>query len=194
MAYDALINTYRHFAPLLPEEEKMLMEIFKPYHLKKGEYFLKSGEQSKNVAFLNKGLVCYYVNKNDEMSITDFSKEGEFVSEYHTFLQKSPSIHSIKCLEDSEFLKADYDGIQRLYTEFKYGDRFGRCILEHRFGIVVNQLISSNMHSPEMRYQIFLKDYFEISQRIPQYLMAAFIGVQAPSLSRIRKRQNKSIY
>lgn len=193
MQHDALIKIYRHFAILLPEEEQVLKEIFTPFSLKAGEHFLKSGEMSKYVAFLNKGLVCYYVEKNAEMAITDFSKEGEFVSEYHTFLQKMPVIHSIKCIEDCEFLVATHDDIQRLYTELSQGDKFGRCILEHRFGVVVNQLISTYMHTAVERYNLFMNDYFDISQRIPQYLMAAFIGVKPPSLSRIRKRISKNI-
>lgn len=188
MMYDQLINTYLHFTALNNDEKQKLREIFVPLHLKKGCYFLRSGELSRYVGFLNKGLVCYYVMKNDDMAITDFSKEGEFVSEYHTFISKSPAMHSIKCIEDCEFLVANYDGIQYLYNEFENGNKFGRSILEHRFGIVVNQLISLYMHSPKERYQKFTEYFYDLSQRIPQYLVATFIGVKPQSLSRIRKR------
>lgn len=188
MMYDQLIATYKHFASINDDEKQKLKEIFVPLHLKKGSYFLRSGEQSRYVGFLNKGLVCYYVMKNDDMAITDFSKEGEFVSEYHNFINRNNAMHSIKCIEDCEFLVANYEGIQTLYNEFENGNKFGRSILEHRFGIVVNQLVSLYMHSPEERYEKFMEYFHDLSQRIPQYLIATFIGVKPQSLSRIRKR------
>lgn len=191
--HERLIATYEHFAALKEHEAERLKEIFTPMNFAKGSYFLTAGETSRYVGFLNKGLVCYYVMRNGDMAITDFSKEGEFVSEYHTFIKKEKAIHSIKCIEDCEFVVATFDNIQRLYSEFENGNKFGRSILEHRFGVVVNQLISLYMHSPEERYLKFQEQFYDISQRIPQYLIATFIGVKPQSLSRIRKRVADSI-
>lgn len=191
--HEQLIAIYQHFAALKEHETGKLKDIFTPLKLRKGSYFLTAGETSRYVGFLNKGLVCYYVMKDGDMAITDFSKEGEFVSEYHTFIKKEKAIHSIKCIEECEFVVATYDNIQRLYNEFENGNKFGRCILEHRFGVVVNQLISLYMHSPEERYLKFQEHFYDISQRIPQYLIATFIGVKPQSLSRIRKRVTTTV-
>lgn len=186
--YQQLISTYEAFTAFEFGEVDKLKSIFKPISLRKGEYFIKSGEENRYTAFLSKGLVCYYVLKNNEISITDFTKEGEFVSEYHTFINQEKAIHSIKCIEDCEFLKINYAGIQTLFNDFRNGNKFGRCVLEHRFGVVVNQLLSLYMHSPEERYLNFIAQYSDLSQRIPQYLIASYIGVKPQSLSRIRKR------
>ncbi|MES2864036.1 MAG: Crp/Fnr family transcriptional regulator [Bacteroidota bacterium] len=186
--YETLFKTFEQLVELSEEEKQLITQIFKPLEIKKGEFFTEADKMNKRVGFLTEGLVYYYVLKNDNEAITDFTKEGEFVSEYHTFINKEKAVHSIKAIEDCQFLVLDYDGIQQLYNDIKDGNKFGRMVLEHRFGIVVNQLLSLYMHTPEERYQHFQKNYFDLTQRVPQYLIAAYIGVKPQSLSRIRKR------
>lgn len=186
--YEPLFETFEKFIILSDEERQLITTIFKPFKLKKGAFFAEMGNMNKRVGFLVEGLVYYYVLKDDNESVTDFTKEGEFVSEYHTFINQTKATQSIKAIEDCTFLVMDYHAIQRLYNEIKEGNKFGRMVLEHRFGIVVNQLLSLYMHHPEERYLFFLKNYPDLVQRVPQYLIAAFIGVKPQSLSRIRKR------
>jgi CRP-like cAMP-binding protein len=186
--YKTLFETFEQFIVLSDQERQIIREIFKPFELKKGAYFSEMDKLNKRVGFLVEGLVYYYVLKGDNESITDFTKEGEFVSEYHTFINQTKATQSIKAIEDCKFLVINYNAIQRLYNEIKEGNKFGRIILEHRFGIIVNQLLSLYMHSPVERYIFFVKNYPDLVQRVPQYLIAAFIGVKPQSLSRIRKR------
>lgn len=190
--HQLLFKTFEQFAEFNEDKKNLLKTLFKPLFIKKGDYFLKGGDNNKLTCFLKKGLVFYYVYKKDEVSVTDFTKEGEFVSEYHTFITKSKAIHSIKAIEDCEFLVIDYDGIQTLYNDFKDGNKIGRTVLEHRFSVVVSQLLSLYMHNPEQRYYNFVNNYRDLTQRIPQYLIASFIGVKPPSLSRIRNRVIKA--
>ncbi|MBI1767255.1 MAG: Crp/Fnr family transcriptional regulator [Bacteroidetes bacterium] len=191
--HELLLNTFGRIADLSDAERKLMENLFKPLSIKKGEFFLKEGSRNNLVGFLNKGLVYYYVLKNDDEAITDFTKEGDFVSEYHTFINKSNAIHSIKAIEDCEFLVINYYDLQIIYCDIKDGNKIGRIVLEHRFAIVVNQLLSLYTHTPEQRYLNFVKNYSELTQRIPQYLIASFIGVKPQSLSRIRKRVAKTI-
>lgn len=192
--YDSLITTFEYFGTLNPEDKKLIERVFKPMSLKKGDYFIETGCKSDKVGFLVKGLVYYSVLKNNEEAITDFTKEGEFVSEYHTFTAQQNAIHSIKAIEDSLLLVTNYEGLQSFFNDTQNGNKIGRLIIEHRFGVVVNQLLSLNKNTPEERYHLFVKDYFELTQRIPQYLIAAFIGVKPQSLSRIRSRLSKPLY
>jgi CRP-like cAMP-binding protein len=69
-----------------------------------------------------------------------------------------------------------------------HGNLLGRMLIEHRFNNMIKQLLSLCAHTPEERYRHFIENYAEIGQRIPQYLIASYIGVQPQSLSRIRRR------
>jgi len=118
----------------------------------------------------------------------EFSKEGEFVAEYQSLIQKNQSIQSIQAIEDTYMLVMTSDDLQNLYTNTKNGDKIGRIVIEHRFNVLVNQLMSIYMHSPDLRYLHFIETYPEIVQRVPQYHIAAYVGVKPQLLSRIRKR------
>lgn len=187
-AFQILLQTLKQITTLDADEEVLFQKAFKPFSLKKNEYFLQSTEVNTKLGFLSKGLVRYFVFKNEEEATLEFTKEGEFVADYGSFITKQPSIQNIQALEDCEFLVIDYDELQKLYKVSKNANLLGRIIIEHRFIIMVNQLLTVHQYTPEDRYRYFLKHYKDLAQRIPQYLIASYVGVKPQSLSRIRKR------
>lgn len=187
-AFQILLQTLKQITTLDADEEVLFQKAFKPFSLQKNEYFLQSTEVNTKLGFLSKGLVRYFVFKNEEEATLEFTKEGEFVADYGSFITKQPSIQNIQALEDCEFLVIDYDELQKLYKVSKNANLLGRIIIEHRFIIMVNQLLTVHQYTPEDRYRYFLEHYKDLAQRIPQYLIASYVGVKPQSLSRIRKR------
>jgi len=186
--HDILIQTLNHIVSLEPSEIDFLKSVFKIFHINKGDFFLKAGETNNKLGFIQKGLIRYFVNKNEEEATLEFTKEGEFVAEYQSLVQQSKSIQSIQAIEDTTMLVMTGDDLQNLYINTKNGDKIGRIVIEHRFNILVNQLMSIYMHSPDQRYLHFIKTYPDLVQRVPQYHIASYVGVKPQSLSRIRKR------
>jgi hypothetical protein len=117
-----------------------------------------------------------------------FNQEGEFVCDYMSFLPQCPSNDNIQALEDTFVYQISAEGIQQFYREVANGEKFGRVAIEQVFVNVLNQIISLYTDTPDNRYLKFLSNYPELVQRIPQYYIASYVGVKAPSLSRIRKR------
>lgn len=189
--FSELLQTLNHMARLSPEEEKLITASFRVKHLPKGEFFLREGHVCKYVGFLRKGLVRYFVLKNDEESTFEFTKEGEFIADYPSFSKKTKSLQSIEAIEDCEVLTITHEKLQYILENTANGDRLGRLIVEHRFDVMVNQLLSVYMQNSEQRYLKFTEEYGDLSQRIPLYLIASYVGVQAPSLSRIRRRLSR---
>ncbi|RKS25048.1 CRP-like cAMP-binding protein [Flavobacterium endophyticum] len=187
-SYDILLNSLRQITALEPEEELLFRQAFKPYVVKKNDFFLQSTEINRRLGFLCKGLVRYFVFKNDEESTLEFTKEAEFIADYGSFLSKEPSLQNIQALEDCELLVIEYEELQKLYKVSRNANLLGRVIIEHRFIIMVNQLLTVHRYTPEDRYRYFLEHYKDLVQRIPQYIIASFVGVKPQSLSRIRKR------
>jgi CRP-like cAMP-binding protein len=187
-SFNILLQNLKQITNLEPEEEVLFQKAFKPYFLKKNEYFLQTTEVNSKLGFLCKGLVRYFVFRNDEEATLEFTKEGEFVADYGSFISKEPSLQNIQALEDCEFLVINYDDLQQLYNISKNANLLGRIIIEHRFIIMVNQLLTVHRYSEEDRYRYFLTHYKDLVQRIPQYLIASYVGVKPQSLSRIRKR------
>ncbi len=87
----------------------------------------------------------------------------------------------------------DFNATQDIFTNTQFGNLIGRIIIEHRFDVMVNQLLSIYMQNQEERYKHFVANYSDLTQRIPQYLIASYVGIQPQSLSRIRKRFAKTV-
>ena len=187
-----LLDTIRQIINLDKEAEESITTSFKELKIKKGDYFLKEGEPNLLLGFIVNGLVRIYITKKeDEQSCIDFSKEGEFITVYESFLQKGISTQSIQAIEDTTLLVINNNDLQNLYQNIPNGDKLGRIVIEKRFIELAKQLLSIYLHNSEQRYLHFVKTYPDLLQRIPQYYIASFVGVKPQSLSRIRKRLAK---
>ena len=191
--YSKLLELINQITVLEEKEIELIKSSFKPLHLSKGDYFLETGEINKHVGFLHKGLVRYFVYKDEEESTFEFTKEGEFIADYQSFNNKTESVQNIQAIEDCEILIINFDNVQTIFNTTKNGNLIGRLIIEHRFDIMVNQLLAIYMQNHVERYQSFITHYSDLTQRIPQYLIASYVGVKPESLSRIRRRFTKNI-
>ncbi|NML36805.1 Crp/Fnr family transcriptional regulator [Chitinophaga sp. G-6-1-13] len=194
--HQRVIHAIENIIQLEAAEKAFVTSLF---HLKKydrQDYFLREGQVCKAVGFINHGLVRYYaINANGEEQTYDFGKENDFMCNYSSFLDHSPSASNIQFMEDSEVLCISHEDLQRLYSGVKQGERFGRLVCEQLYVYAIKKIASLYADSPEQRYLQFQEDYPDLQQRIPQYYVSSFVGVKPPSLSRIRKRMaSRQIY
>ena len=185
---DLLIQTIKDQISITEKDILIIKNLFHKKFLKKGEHLLSAGEICRYIILIESGLVRYYTNNDGTEQTHYFNKEGEFVCDYISFLPQLPSNVNIQALEDTVIYRISADGIQQFYGQVTNGERFGRIAIEKVFVNVINQVVSLYTDTPDNRYLKFMSDYPELVQRIPQYYIAAYVGVKAPSLSRIRKR------
>jgi hypothetical protein len=89
----------------------------------------------------------------------EFTKEGEFIAEYQSFVNKGISIQSIQAIEDCELLVISHKDLQHVFSATKNGNLIGRMVVEYRFNAMINQLLSVYMHNPEQRYKYFIENF-----------------------------------
>jgi CRP-like cAMP-binding protein len=183
-----LIQTIKNQVSISQKDIIIIEDLFHRKFFKKGEHLLSEGEICRYIIFIESGLVRYYINNDGTQQTHYFNKEGEFVCDYMSFLPQGPSNVNIQALEDTLVYQISAEGIQQFYRQVASGERFGRIAIEHVFVNVINQVVSFYTDSPDNRYLKFLSNYPDLVQRIPQYYIASYVGVKAPSLSRIRKR------
>lgn len=174
--------------PLSTNDEIVVKQLFREKKLTKGDHLLEAGNVCRYLAFIETGLVRYYINHDGDEKTNYFNKEGEFVCDYQSFLPKTPSAVNIQALEDTTVYLISFNDLQQFYKEVEHGERFGRLAIEQVFVNVINQVKSIYVDSPDTRYQKFINIFSDIAQRIPQYYIASFVGIKPQSLSRIRKR------
>lgn len=183
-----LIISIQSLIDLNPKEINCINLYFKEKSLKRGDYFLAEGQICKHVGFIVKGLLRYYINHEGEDKTYAFAQENNFVSNYESFIPRTPSTKIIQALEDCQILQISYEDLQLFYQSIRQGDRLGRLVIEQVFMQTLQDLSSFYTDTPEYRYEKFIKKHPDLQQRISQYHIASYVGVKPQSLSRIRKR------
>ena len=157
--------------------------------VEKGDYFLREGDLCRNVAFIESGLLLY--SRLDDKGlevICDLARENNWVTQYESFINQRASPLSIKAIERTTLQVISHDRLQQLYAKFPTFERVTRRIIEKVF---IASLIRTNelqVLKAEERYEKFARENPDLVQRIPQYLIASYLGIAPQSLSRIRKK------
>jgi CRP-like cAMP-binding protein len=185
---DSLLQSIQHVIPLSASEKDIVIALFKEKTYKKGAFFLEEGNICKQVGFVAKGLLRYFINHDGEDKTYDFAQENGFVCNYESFIPRTPSTKNIQALEDCEILQISYDDLQVFYNSISQAERFGRIVIEQVFIQTLQDLSSFYTDTPALRYEKLLTKHPDLLQRMSQYHIASYVGVKPQSLSRIRKR------
>ncbi len=155
--------------------------------IKKNEHFLHFGEISRHVAFIVSGLAMHY-RLHDGMEIPiDFTPEEESIAYLSSFSQGIPSDVGIKALEDMRILKLSAANMQLLFQAQPKFMALKGFYTEVAFMSNARHSADLAMLTGKERYHKFMKEKPHLINRIPQYYVAAYLGIKPQSLSRIRK-------
>lgn len=186
---ETLIADISKTIPLTEADKECLKENFKLKKLRKKQYFLQEGDIAFHTAYIGKGcLKTFTVDSEGSEHIYQIAIEGWWTSDIYSFLTGEPAIYNIEAVEDSELLIVDKVGRERIFERIPKFERFMRILIEKN--VVANQhrLNSMMMLSAEERYLSFIKKYPQIVQRVPQHMVASYLGIKPETLSRIRKQ------
>jgi CRP/FNR family transcriptional regulator, anaerobic regulatory protein len=174
---------------ILPESDLQL--FFKSLVKKKvpkGGFLMEAGQVCDYVAFINKGHFRAFCLIDKEEATYNFFFDGNFMTDYPSFISRQPSIEIHQALEDAEVLTINYLDMQRIYKEVPSWEKFGRLIAEFIIMGIADRNRSMLFMSPEDRYLNLMKTRPKVFANIPQHYIASYLGIQPESLSRIRKR------
>jgi CRP-like cAMP-binding protein len=157
--------------------------------LRKKQYLLQEGDVGKMIAFVGKGaLRAYSVDDNSNEHIIQFGLEGWLISDLYSFLTGEPATYNIDALEDSELVLISKSAHEELLQTMPKYETFTRLNITGAYLAMQRRLTSIISASVEERYQDFIALYPHIAQRVPQHMIASYMGLTPETLSRIRKR------
>lgn len=174
----------------LTEEEKQLCKsFFTPKKLRKRQYILQEGDVCKYTAFVEKGMLrMYTINDKGSEHIIQFAFEGWWMADQFSFITGEPAIYNIDALEDSELLLLSKQAEEQLLQKIPKFERYFRILLQNSLIATQRRLISSISQTAEERYNQLIGTCPTIPQRVPQHMMASFLGITPETLSRIRRQ------
>jgi CRP-like cAMP-binding protein len=157
---------------------------------KKGEFFNEYHSVCKNLGFIVEGVFRIYradEDTNEEKNLLFFSS-GQFVASYTSFFSQKPCNYYTASVDASLILYIHIDNLHKLYKESHQWERFGRYIAETAFHQLMANTEGFLFKTAEERYMDMMEQHPEIFSSVPLYHLASYLGIKAPSLSRIRKR------
>lgn len=172
----------------VPAEEWVKLERdLRPASLRRGEFFLRPGEDANRAAIVLRGLLrFYYVDPDGAEATKAFRGPHEMAAAYSELLTGKPSRTNIQAVEDSDLLVVDFRRVKSLYGKHPSWERLGRRIAEEHF-IQKEQREFEFLQLPALeRYKLFEAKYPGLLARIPQYHVASYLGITAVALSRLK--------
>lgn len=151
------------------------------------------GQRCDTTHFILKGACyAYYLDDKGEKIVIQFSIEGYWISDLYSFFSSHPGIYYAETLEDMTVLTLKKEDHESICIEHPVFDRFFRKLIQNAFVAVQYRLTQAFGVSAELRYKTLIQSHPNFIQRIPQYLIASYLGIQPQSLSRIKRKLVKS--
>ena len=160
----------------------------KRMHVQKGTFLLQEGEICKHSFFVENGLLRYYsIDVKGKEHIIQFAPEGWFVGDRESMFFNKPSQYFIQALEETDVVMINDDLICTISKADEKFAVFNNNLLHNHIRSLqhrINMLLSA---TAEERYLDFIKIYPDILLRVPQTMVASYLGITPESLSRVRK-------
>lgn len=170
------------------QELDMIQKVCVRRRLRKNQYLLQEGDVWRYNAFITNGcLRTYSVNDKLQEHILNFAIENYWIGDRESLLNGTPSRYNIDAIEDSEVLlisKEDFTVLMKSIPQFQ---DLVNLIIERSFAASQDRINSSISLNAEEKYATFLKRQPKIANRVPQHMVASYLGITPETLSRIRK-------
>lgn len=189
--FDNLKKYLSSISQIPPLEWLHFMTLLGSRSIGKDEYYFQQDEDFDEIGFVIKGLLYnYYTDEKGQQFVKYFIANNAVVSCYPALLRQMKTTFSCKTLEATHLITIKYSAFVKLYDRHPCWDRIGRKVAEKLYLEKDEREQYFLMADGKTRYEKFVQDRRELIDRIPQYIVASYLGLAPTSLSRIRGTTN----
>ena len=188
MKLEKIISKFKEVVSFKQEEFDLFAKNLSVIKLEKNEIWEDSGKISQFMGFVNSGILRQYYLKDGNEFTDYFHTETEFIGNYISYLSQEPSTTITVAMEPCELLVLPFKELEKLNKIMPVAEQFSKTIGEQKLFELNKRNSSLLMDSPEERYYKLMEQKPDLINRVPQYLIAQYLGIRPESLSRIRKR------
>lgn len=186
-----LTNHIKRFVSLTAEEEKLLCSYLRIEKYNKKEHLLEMGESCTGRYFINSGVLrMYTLNEKGVEQVIHFAIEGWWITDYFTYKTNMPSKSNIQAVETAEVVIVDAAIQDELLEKLPQLEKYFRLVLEKAYAASLMRTHYMFNFSAEERYRHFISAYPDFVQRVPQYLLASYLGFTPEFLSKMRAKKD----
>jgi CRP-like cAMP-binding protein len=185
--FELLLQSIEEKISISKEEFDFCKTLFIPKKLRKKQYLLQEGDVCRYTAFVEKGMLrTFTVDEKGNEPILQFSMEGWWIADLYSFLTEEPSMYNVEALEECELLLITKENWEILLAKVPAFERYFRLLIQNNLIATQRRLMSSLSESAEEKYTKLINNFPGCIQRVPQHMIASYLGITPETLSRIR--------
>jgi len=186
--FDVFFSHVLEKVVLTDEEKETIKTFFLPKKLRKKQYLLQEGDVCKYMSFVEKGLLrSYNVDEKGDEHMIQFAWEGWWIADTYSFLSGEKAAFNIDAIEESQLLMITTADFEAMTVQVPKMERYFRILFQNNIVTKERRLMSSITHTAEEKYIQLAESNPQIIVRIPQNLIASYLGLAPETLSRIKK-------
>lgn len=186
-----LIEHIRKQAAINFDDEAAVLSYFETVHAAKKEILIAAGDPCSRLYFVVKGcLRLFHLSEKGVEQTIQFALENWWLTDHSTFSRQAVTDFSIQAVEPAEVLSISLEKYEALLMHFPQMERYFRLLYQRAAGASQMRMKYQHDLSREGMYRQFSDHYPEFTQRIPQYLLASFLGLTPEYLSELRRRRS----
>jgi CRP-like cAMP-binding protein len=179
-------HKFEHSIEITDDEWQQIYSSRKEVIIPKRTVFSKPGASFSKMYYLERGMCrSYIIDENGEEKTIFFFKEDDWVTEYISFIKAKPSVFYFETIEDCTLSFFFREGITRLYTEQPKFLKFHTSTTDDEYEKLFERMIQFYIDDLATRHQKLMNQFPELFQRVPQHMIASYLGVKPQSLSRM---------
>lgn len=188
--HQSLINNIRKVIDFNDDVAHQMAKYVRLSGLKKKEFLLAEGQVCRSVYFVEKGCLRMFFNDDKATEqITQFAIDNWWLSDYFSFGNNKPSEYYIQAVENTTVLSIDAIAFDAMLIELPQLERYFRIIMQK--AVAASQLRIKYMYqlSKEEFYIHFVTAFPDFAQRVPQYMIASYLGLTPEYVSELRRKK-----
>lgn len=188
--FTTLLQHLKKYISLTAEEEETIKSYLEISTVANKEYILQQGQICQANYFIAKGCIRkYFTTDQGTEQIIQFAIDNWWITDYTSMDFQQPSLYTIQAVEESEVIILKRSVEEELFRKVPALERYFRIILQRAFAASLNRIHYIYTFSGEERYRHFSNAFPEFVQRVPQYMLASYLGFTPEFLSKIRARK-----
>ncbi len=193
MHYSSFLNYINNYIDLTEKEIAFLRSNTNYKKYLKGHYIVQQGAVCKHTNFIISGCTKnFYVDQQGQEHIVTFAIENWWSADLSSFITQTPSDFNVKCIEATEVIQFTYQNQDKIFQNIPKMETLFRKLLEKALVSSQKRIVNNFSLSAKDQYLYFKKQFSTIEQRVPQYMVASYLGITKEFLSKIKTELAKN--
>lgn len=187
--HEKLFANIRRFVQIEQEDALKIAAIARVVQIRKRQFIDQPGYVCRFRNYVVKGAFrSFYVSKDGKEHTVQIAIDDWFVSDFYSYITQTPATLFVEALENSVIIQMHYDDIESLCRQIHSLSEYFRITTERAFAFSRKRALGNLSKTAEERYLDILERYPDIVNRVPQKVIASYLGMTPEFMSKIRKK------